>query len=199
MTLYFARHGETEWNAQKKIQGKTDIPLNEKGLHQSKLLADELRDRRLGVARIYTSPYLRAAQTAQIIADELNAECIPIEDLREMDLGEWEGSNWNRIKETYGDAYHYWNTHRRFTNTPGGECYNDVLRRALNAFETILRQETEDTIVVSHSAVLMAVRCYLSCLPFEEMAKRFKTQNAEAVKLDSEELMRAIDRFSAGE
>ena len=69
MILYFVRHGETDWNVKKKIQGKTDVPLNETGKQQAKELADMLLDRKkegtLQVVRAYTSPQLRAAQTAQ--------------------------------------------------------------------------------------------------------------------------------------
>ena len=65
MILYFVRHGETDWNVKKKIQGKTDVPLDETGKQQAKELADMLLDRKkegtLQVVRAYTSPQLRAA------------------------------------------------------------------------------------------------------------------------------------------
>ena len=80
MILYFVRHGETDWNVKKKIQGKTDVPLNENGKQQAKELADMLLDRKkegtLQVVRAYTSPQLRAAQTAQEAAIALDIPCI---------------------------------------------------------------------------------------------------------------------------
>ena len=203
MTLYFVRHGETEWNVKKKIQGTTDIPLNENGVAQARCLADELVEKKergeFYVAKAYTSPQLRAAETAQIAADALGVECISLDGLKEMDLGEWEGSNWDIIKETYGETYHYWNGSRRYTRTPGGECYNEVLERTLEALKVILAQETENVLVVSHSAILMALRCYIAKLPFEEMVKRFKTKNAEVVEIAEEDVRDAIRRFEAGE
>ena len=73
MTLYFVRHGETEWNVKKKIQGTTDIPLNENGVAQARRLAEELLEKKergeFQVAKAYTSPQLRASETAQIAAD----------------------------------------------------------------------------------------------------------------------------------
>lgn len=199
MTLYFVRHGETEWNVKKKIQGKTDIPLNENGLCQARALAKRLAGERLRVARAYTSPQLRAAETAQALADTLGVECISLSGLREMDMGEWEGYNWDTIRESYGEAYDRWNGHRRYTHTPGGESYDEVLGRTLMALKEILERETEDVLVVSHSAILMALRCYLAELPFEEMVKRFKTKNAEVVEIAAEEVWEAIARFEAGE
>ena len=72
-----------------------------------------------------------------------------------MDLGDWEGRNWDEIRETEAERHHIWDTHRRFCRTPGGECYNEVLRRTLAALEQILAREKDDVLVVTHSAVLM--------------------------------------------
>ena len=101
MILYFVRHGETDWNVKKKIQGKTDVPLNATGKQQAKELADMLLDRKkegtLQVVRAYTSPQLRAAQTAQEAAIALDIPCIAAVGLREMDMGDWEGRSWESI------------------------------------------------------------------------------------------------------
>lgn len=200
MKLYFVRHGETEWNVLKKIQGKTDIPLNENGRKQARELAEKFVNEKLPAVRAYTSPQLRAAETAKAAADALGIACEELDDLREMDLGEWEGSNWDIIEAEYGETYDYWNTHRRYVKTPGGECYNDVLERTLNALEYILSKETEDVLVVTHSAILMSLGCYLAKLPFDEdeMVGRFKTKNAEVVTIEEEQIREAIENFRKG-
>ena len=97
MKLYFVRHGETEWNVKKKIQGKTDIPLNENGIRQAKELACQLVEEDISVKHVYHSPQLRAAETARFSAEALGIDCIRLWDLREMDLGDWEGRNWDEI------------------------------------------------------------------------------------------------------
>ena len=200
MALYFVRHGETEWNVKKKIQGKTDIPLNENGLAQARALAAELAGRGLAVGGVYSSPQLRAAQTGEIVAQALGVKCVLVDGLREMDLGEWEGSNWDIIKETYGETYRYWNTHRRYTHTPNGESYDEVLKRTFEALKDILAREKQSVLIVSHSAVLMALRCYLAGEPFEEMVKRqFKTKNVGVVEIAEDEIRAAIRRYEAGE
>lgn len=199
MILYFVRHGETEWNVKKKIQGKTDIPLNENGLKQARTLAGHLVQEQFQVACAYTSPQLRAAETAQIAADALGVECVSMSGLREMDMGDWEGSNWDTIEETYGEVYTYWDEHRRYTHTPGGESYDEVLGRTLMTLKEIIEQEEQDVLIVTHSAVLMALRCYLAEKPFGEMVRHFKTRNAEVVRISAEEVKGAITRYEAGE
>ena len=203
MKLYFIRHGETEWNVKKKIQGKTDVPLNENGRKQARALAERLLKKQqngfLHVKSVYTSPQLRAEDTAMAAAKLLEVPCIRLDGLREMDLGEWEGMNWERIEADYGETYYYWNGHRRYVHTPGGESYNDVLKRTLDALRVILDKEESDVLVVTHSAILMALRCYLAKLPFEEMVARFKTKNTELVEIDAEDILKAMVRFEAGE
>lgn len=202
MILYFVRHGETDWNVKKKIQGKTDIPLNENGRRQAEQLAKELKNRQeagtFQVVHAYTSPQLRAAETAQIAADALGVKCSKLEGLMEMDLGEWEGSNWEKIEVEYNDVYDTWNSHRRYTKTPQGESYNEVLARTLTALEQILKEQTDNVLVVTHSAVLMALRCYIDGRPFEEMVNLYRTKNAEVVEIDRQEVEEAIHRFERG-
>ena len=115
------------------------------------------RNGELHLDRVYTSPQLRAAETARFSAEALGIDCIRLWDLREMDLGDWEGRNWDEIRETEAERHHIWDTHRRFCHTPGGECYNEVLRRTLAALEQTLAHEKDDVLVVTHSAVLMAL------------------------------------------
>ena len=180
MKLYFVRHGETEWNVKKKIQGKTDIPLNENGIRQAKELACQLVEEDISVKHVYHSPQLRAAETARIAAEALHATCIPLDGLVEMNLGSWEGSNWRVIERENSPEYQEWRKDRRYVRTPGGgECYNDVVKRTLDAMEYIMKRENGDVLIVTHSAIIMALRCYIAGLPFDEMVRKFKTRNAK--------------------
>ena len=200
MNFYFTRHGETEWNVKKKIQGTTDIPLDEKGIQQAKRLAETLlekqRNGELHLDRVYTSPQLRAAETARIAAEALHATCIPLDGLVEMNLGSWEGSNWRVIERENSPEYQEWRKDRRYVRTPGGgECYNDVVKRTLDAMEYIMKRENGDVLIVTHSAIIMALRCYIAGLPFDEMVRKFKTRNAEVVMIESFKIIDAIARF----
>lgn len=200
MKLYFVRHGETEWNVRKKIQGKTDIPLNENGICQARELADELQRDDIRVNHIYHSTQIRAEQTAGIIAEALHARCVPLDGLAEMNLGIWEGDNWRAIEQKNSPEYQNWKKDRRYVRTPGGgECYNDIVKRTLRAMEYIIKRENNDVIIVTHSAIIMALRCYIAGLPFEEMVRKFKTKNAEVVMIESFKIIEAIGRFKREE
>ncbi len=199
MTIYFARHGETDWNVQKRIQGTTDIPLNERGIMQARMLADTLKERHMRLDRVYTSPQKRAKETAMIAAEAVEADCVVIDELREMDLGLWEGSNWDIIEEENSEIYRAWRKDKRYVHIPCGENYNELLKRTLAAVQKILAQEAEDVLAVSHSAVIMVLRCYIAGMSFEEMPGGLKLRNAQMVPLQESELREAICRFQIEE
>lgn len=88
-TLLLVRHGETDWNAEGRLQGHTDRPLNEHGRRQARVLAEELAD--LDVAALYSSDLARALETAEIVAERLGLPVAVDADLREKNWGTWEG------------------------------------------------------------------------------------------------------------
>jgi len=106
MHLYFARHGETDWNVKKWIQGTTDIELNQEGLNQAHALANTLEG--LSISYIFTSKLMRASKTAQIVADALKIPYIETDGLQEICFGEWEGHTWYDVKCGWEELYEHW-------------------------------------------------------------------------------------------
>jgi uncharacterized phosphatase len=147
LLLYLVRHGETDWNAQRRIQGHTDIPLNERGRAQA-LHAGELLARRQWDA-VVSSPLSRAAETAAIIAAELGLP-EPVTDARlvERNYGEAEGMD-------IGDV------DRRFppgTDPVGRETPKEVAERAMAALLDIAEAHPgESVIVVAHGGLIRQV------------------------------------------
>ena len=88
-TLLLVRHGETDWNAEGRLQGHTDRPLNERGRRQAAKLAEELAEQE--IAALYSSDLARARQTAEIVAGRLGLPVVVYADLREKNWGTWEG------------------------------------------------------------------------------------------------------------
>jgi broad specificity phosphatase PhoE len=88
-TLLLVRHGETDWNAEGRLQGHTDRPLNDFGRRQAKELAQRLAGE--GVDAIYASDLVRAKETAEIVGERLGLPVVIDPDLREKDWGTWEG------------------------------------------------------------------------------------------------------------
>lgn len=89
MRLYITRHGQTDWNTENRIQGRTDIPLNALGVEQAEILRDELAD--MHFDRVYSSPLSRAFQTAQIITAKHNLDIVRDDRIIEGDFGKLEG------------------------------------------------------------------------------------------------------------
>lgn len=188
MKLYLTRHGETDWNLASRIQGKTDTPLNETGKQQAAELSLSLKEKDIRFDRIYTSRLLRARETARIVAESLHLPLTELDGIEEMDLGKWEGYTWKQVKESFPQEYSIWHDNRRYTRTPGGESYEELLQRILPALQKAAGKEGGNALLVTHSAVIMTLLSYLYEKPFEDMAKNFKTKNAELVELTEEQL-----------
>ncbi len=190
MKIYLVRHGETDWNTKGKIQGQTDISLNDAGRRQAEELGEMLIEKKLRAAVIYTSPQKRAAETARIISRKLELPCHILPGLQENCFGEWEGLTWEEVKTHYAQYFQEWYANRRYQRTPGGESYQDMLERVVDALRRIAEQESEDIIIVSHSAVIMALRCWLNDDSFSNMVKKYKVGNVGIVEIQAEDIMK---------
>ncbi|MFM2042598.1 MAG: hypothetical protein RLY86_1174 [Pseudomonadota bacterium] len=123
----FLRHGETDWNRERRMQGNTDTPLNATGLAQAAEAAMLLRGR--GITTIVTSPLIRARTTAEIVGRSLGLDPIVVPDLREANWGPLEG----QLRDHRFDA---WRTDG--LTPPGAERYADFIARALSGINTAL-------------------------------------------------------------
>lgn len=184
MKLYLVRHGETDWNIESKIQGQTDIELNERGRQQAEEFASRIAGEDYQVNSIYTSSKRRALETARIIGAALKIEPRVQPGLEEICLGKWEGYTWKQVKELFWDEYQLWRDNRRYQEPPLGESYQQLLDRLLPAIREIAHKEKGNVLVVTHSAVIMTLLSYIYDTPFEDMAKNYKTGNAGIVELD---------------
>ena len=126
-TLVLVRHGETDWNRERRFQGHADMPLNDTGRRQARELADALRDE--GLTAVYTSPLRRASETAGIVADRLGLEAEELEALREIDVGDWQGLTVDEVKTRFPErADVAWRS-----GWPNGETHEQLRARVLPA------------------------------------------------------------------
>ena len=154
--LILIRHGETDWNRDRRIQGATDIPLNDTGREQARATAALLRDRLNAslAATIVSSDLARARETAEIIAGELNlAAPRAYRGLRERAYGEAEGVGLDEFRERWGDSY--------TAEVPGAEPWAELRTRGIAALGRAVRDHRRATapaastlIVVSHGALI---------------------------------------------
>lgn len=145
--LYLVRHGETNWNREHRIQGLTDIPLNDTGRAQA-LVTGELLARRQWDG-VYSSPLMRAFETASIIATA-TAQGAPqtIDTLVERNYGDAEGLDFGEIDRRYPDR----------GDVPGQESREAVVARVIPALEELASAHPDESlIVVSHGGAIRAV------------------------------------------
>ncbi len=146
MNIYLIRHGETDWNLMGRVQGREDIPLNERGRRQALRCATALKDK--GIRNIISSPLLRALETANIISDRtVQTEVIEDKDLIERDFGKMSGMTYDRRK--YFDTFDHEETMESLEKV--GERFIDCIHRYAVKFSG------QDIIMVSHGAAINSV------------------------------------------
>lgn len=145
--LYLVRHGETDWNQQHRIQGLTDIPLNDTGRDQARATGRLLARRRWD--GVYASPLSRAFETASIIAGEVGlGEPLPVDALVERNYGDAEGLDFGAVERLYPDR----------ASVPGQESREDVIARVMPALRDLaMAHPGESLVVVSHGGAIRAV------------------------------------------
>jgi broad specificity phosphatase PhoE len=161
-TLLLTRHGETDWNAERRWQGHSDPPLNERGREQARELAAALD----GVDVIYSSDLARARETADILAERLGLEVRLDPRLRERSFGAWEGQTWEELEELDGDALQQWMAGE--THGPDdAEPYEEFSRRVDSFLDEVLRRHpTERVLVVGHGGSIRAIHALAEGLDF---------------------------------
>jgi len=159
MKIYLIRHGQTSWNVDGKIQGATDIALNEAGRQQAACLVKGMENR--PVVQIFSSPLIRAVETAQAIGDSQHVKVELLEELKEVAFGDWEGMTWSAIREQYPKEYERWCINPVDVAPPGGELQADIRRRCKRVIDWILDQARGDLAIVAHGAILAYLVEYL--------------------------------------
>ena len=175
MKLYISRHGQTPWNVEDLICGRTDVPLTEVGQQQAKRLAESALDK--GIEVILCSPMLRARQTAQAVSDAIGVP-IQIDDrLIEMDFGTFEGTS------RFGEEFQ-WIRAQMSTRFPCGESGFDVAYRVYSLLYEIREKYADKTVLlVCHNCVSRAVRSFFMNLSTEEYGN-YQAPNAQLVEYD---------------
>lgn len=163
--LLLVRHGETNWNRDKRFQGQIDVPLNQMGQMQSGQAAEFLKT--VPIRYAVTSPMLRPKETAEIILQYHPDVVLELEDnLKEISHGLWEGKLEEEIEQGYPGMLQEWQNAPETVQMPEGENLQQVWERAIAAWDSIVqsayqRQEPGITLVVAHDAINKAILCYV--------------------------------------
>ncbi len=182
LTIYFTRHGQTEWNVQQRMQGWGNGELTESGIADAENLSLRLKD--TPIDKIYTSTSKRAYLTAEIVAGEREIPIVRDDLFREMHFGDWEGIHRNDVMTNYPDDYHaFWETPHLFKRE-SCESFADLRDRTEKALEKILKENESGTVlVVAHSIFLRMTFAILKELPISDIFTQNPPGNTSLTKV----------------
>lgn len=162
MELYLVRHGETVWNKAGKLQGRTDIELDEYGRELAGELGRQLET--VEFDKIYSSPLIRAYETACLIRGYRNIQIVRDERLCEISFGKGEGDSWEEWNKKENPYNAFFTDPANYCPPPNGETIDSVLARTKDFVQNVIEPEWKNAkrfMIVAHGALNSAVMCYL--------------------------------------
>jgi broad specificity phosphatase PhoE len=185
-TIYLVRHGRTDWNDKKLVQGHTDIPLNLEGQATSRELAGELRG--IKFDRVYSSDLLRAKQTAEIIALEHKLAVETTKALRERNFGSFQGKPREHLNEI-DKVLEILTEEERYSYTHNGAVESD--EQMMTRFMTYIREVAvfypgKTILIATHGGVIRAFLIKLGFFSYAQSEEKFDIKNLAFIKLESD-------------
>lgn len=181
--IILVRHGETALNAAGRFQGRTDVPLSERGREQAREAAAQLAG--VAITHAYASDLHRAFETAEIVAAPHRLAVTPDPRLREFDFGLWEGLSWNEILDRWPEVGEHAPTQARYYAPHGGESFEDVAARVGSFFEDVRATAGDEAcvLVVAHAGVLHAAIAVLQPPNVDPLTVVFKNGSVTRIAL----------------
>ncbi|MCU0548189.1 MAG: histidine phosphatase family protein [Leptolyngbya sp. Prado105] len=160
LTLYFIRHGETEYSRSGGFCGSLDPELTPEGLQMAEAFGAAYSH--LDWTAVYASPMQRTIATAKPLCNAIGIEMQLREGLKEIAYGEWEGKTQDDVKQNDSETYIHWMTEPAWNAPPGGETAVEIASRAALVISEIeAKYESGNVLVVSHKATLRIILCGL--------------------------------------
>ena len=179
--LYVMRHGRTDWNDARKLQGRSDIPLNESGKAMARAAAAEYSDVHFDIC--YSSPLIRAKETAEILLCGRDIPIITDDRLMEMSFGIYEGADYNFKEESDCPINVIFTNPAEYNfKIEGAESWSDLFGRTREFLEEIVYpqlSEGRDILIVGHGAMNTSIICQVNNIPLKD----FWTVGIENCKL----------------
>ena len=155
-TLYVTRHGQTQWNLEKRMQGRMDSDLTDLGRMQAAWLGERLHG--IDFAAVYMSTLTRAVKTAEIICADRDIPMIKTDLLQEIHLGEWEGQLNDDIRDKHPQQHHNFWEQPHLYKPLGGESYEDIILRIQTVLQDIMdKYPNQNVLVVTHGVITKTV------------------------------------------
>ena len=157
--VLLARHGQTEWNLEHRLQGQLDSPLTAEGLRQAASVAERLVGQ--DVTIVCSSPLGRALRTAVVIAERLGVDLVEVPELAEVHHGQMAGMTWDEIDVRFPSAREERAANRYGWAFPGGESYAQARARARRALSSCGWLASGTPLIVSHEMIGRMLRAEL--------------------------------------
>lgn len=168
MRLIIMRHGETKWNTEHRIQGHTDIPLDERGHRQAEAIAERLTG--MEIDAVYASPLQRALMTGEHIASRNRCPLIEEPRLIERNFGEWEGLRMEEVEREQPEKWRQWIEAPTRCEIPKCETLESVLERSLVCAEQIIKRHSgKNVVIVSHANPVKLLLMYYTGIPLDKI------------------------------
>ena len=172
LTLHLVRHGQTNFNAEHRVQGQHDSVLDQVGISQAESLRTSIEA--IPLWSIYASSNIRAKRTAEILAANfpLAIECL--DGLREIYMGRWQERLWQDVADTEHEQFTYFMSEPHRFYVEGAETFAELQTRGVSTIEEIISTEyasdsPRHVLVVSHGAILKAIMAYYSAVPISHI------------------------------
>ncbi len=158
--IYLTRHGETEWNRQRRFQGNQNSELTDKGILAAELLSARIED--LDLDCIVSSPLKRAYHTAEIVRGKKKINIIKHDGFKEINLGDFEGMRWDEIEEKYGEILHRIKENPIDNRYPNGENLAEFYSRVEKAMKEVIEKCRDKSIlIVAHGGTIKCIESYM--------------------------------------
>ena len=167
--IYLLRHGEIETNGERRYIGIIDLPLNINGFAQANKLKIFFQD--VSLDKIYCSNLKRCVQTAEIIAKKRFTQIEMLSELREINMGEWEGKSFREIKEKFPKEFISRLDEIENFKPNGGESFKECQLRAMNIFDIIVKADSENIVIVAHAGINRSIIASLLGVPLKNIFK----------------------------
>ncbi len=158
-TFYPIRHGETEMNIKNIFRGRLEIPLNENGKEQMKLLGKVLKDKEIEI--IFSSPLRRSMMSAEILGKILGIKIIPMEEFNNINLGIWQGKEKEKVKKEYPNEWNLWINDPDNFKIQGGETLEEIRNRIEKGIKKLIKRKEKNIAIVTHRSILKVIFAYI--------------------------------------
>ncbi len=181
--VFLARHGQTPLNAVNCMQGQIDVELSELGKKQATALKERLKNEKIDY--IYTSPLIRAYDTANRVYEYHDCPFEIDDRIKEMNFGEWEGNPIEKIKNEGGKAaYYFWKEPQNYTITTG-ETFHELIARIGDFMDMVVsKHDGENVLIVCHGMVVRAILTYIQDKDVSQMYDNPPIYNASITIFD---------------